>query len=139
MIKVLSRKGGISVVNHFNDLLLQTLKEVNVRLDRLDSRMDRLDNRIDHLIDTKADKTDLDATNEKLDVLSAKIDTKADKADLEITNEKIDALGNRLDDKIDNLGHRVERIEAGIGTLKWVIGAEVAVIGVILAFIKACS
>ena len=53
-------------------------------------------------------------------------------------DDKIDDLGYRLDDKIDNLGHRVERIEAGIGTLKWVLGAEVAVIGVILAFIKAC-
>ncbi|MYC75176.1 hypothetical protein F4X10_05300 [Candidatus Poribacteria bacterium] len=78
-------------------------------------------------LDTKADKTALDATNEKLDALSAKLDTKADKADLDTLNGKI-----------DNLGHRVERIEAGIGTLKWVIGAEVAVIGVILAFIKAC-
>jgi len=86
--------------------------------------MDRLDNRIDHLIDTKADKTDLDATNEKLDALGVKIDTKADKADLDVTNQKV-----------DDLRHRIERIEGGIGTLKWVIGAEVAVIGVILAFI----
>jgi len=117
IIKAPSRKGGIPVVNHFNDLLLQTLKEINVRLDRLDGR-------IDYLIDTKADKTALNATNEKLDALSAKIDTKADKADLDVTNQKIDALG-----------HRIERIEGGIGTLKWVIGTEVAVIGVILVFI----
>ena len=126
------------MATHFNDLLLQTLKETNVRLDRLDSRMDRLDGRIDYLIDTKADKTALEVTNEKLDALSTKIDTKADKADLDATNEKLDTLGRRLDGKIDALGHRIERIEGGIGTLKWVIGAEVAVIGVILAFIRAC-
>ena len=122
------------MANHFNDLLLQTLKQINVRLDRLDGRMDRLDGRMDRLdgrmdrlIETKADQTALDATNEKLDALSAKLDTKADKADLDVTNQKV-----------DDLGHRMDRIEAGIGTLKWIIGAEVAVIGVILAFIKAC-
>ena len=85
------------MANHFNDLLLQTLKQINVRLDRLDGRMDRL-------MDEKADKIDLDTTNKK----------------------------------VDDLGRRLERIEAGIGTLKWIIGAEVAVIGVVLAFIKAC-
>ena len=85
------------MANHFNDLLLQTLKQINVRLDRLDGRMDRL-------MDEKADKIDLDTTNKK----------------------------------VDDLGRRLERIEVGIGTLKWIIGAEVAVIGVVLAFIKAC-
>ena len=35
------------MANHFNDLLLQTLKQINVRLDRLDGRMDRLDGRMD--------------------------------------------------------------------------------------------
>ena len=40
-------------------------------------------------------------------------------------------------DKFDDLGRRMDRLEGGIGTLKWIIGAEVAVIGVILAFIKA--
>ena len=74
--------------------------------------------------DAKADKTDLDVTNEKLDKLSEKLDAKADKTDLDATNEKL-----------DDLGRRMGRIEAGIGTLKWIIGAEVAVIGVILAFI----
>ena len=101
------------MANHFNDLLLQTLKQINVRLDRLDGR-----------IEQKADKSDLDAINKKLDGV---IETKADKTDLDVTNKKL-----------DDLGHRVERIEAGIGTLKWVIGVEVAVIGVVLAFIKAC-
>ena len=63
------------------------------------------------LMETKADQTALDATNEKLDTLS----------------EDVAGLGSRMD-----------RIEAGIGTLKWIIGTEVAVIGVVLAFIKAC-
>ena len=35
--------------NHFNELLLQTLKEINVRLDRLESR-------VDHVINEKSDK-----------------------------------------------------------------------------------
>ena len=108
------------MASHFNDLLLQTLKQINVRLDRLDGRVDRL-------MDEKADKADLDLIHEKLDA-------KADKADLDATNEKLDGLSG----KVDDLGRRIERIDAGIGTLKWVIGAEVAVIGVILAFIKAC-
>ena len=131
------------MANHFNELLLQILKQINVRLDRLDGRMDRL-------IETKADQTVLDATNEKLDALSEKLDTKADKADLDALGEKVDALSAKLDtkadkadldalgEKVDGLGVRIDRIEGGIGTLKWFIGAEVAVIGVILAFIKGC-
>ena len=99
------------MANHFNDLVLQTLKQINVRLDRLDGRMDRLDGRMDRLMEAKADKTDLAATNEKLDALSG---------------------------DVKDLGRRMDRLEAGIGTLKWIIGAEVAVIGVVLAFIKAC-
>ena len=122
------------MANHFNDLVLQTLKQINVRLDRLDGRMDRLDGRMDRLIETKADQKALDTTNEKLDALSAKLDTKADKADLDATNEKLDVLSGDVKD----IGRRMDRLEAGIGTLKWIIGAEVAVIGVVLAFIKAC-
>ena len=82
------------MANHFNDLLLQPLKQINVRLDRLDGRMDRL-------IEVKADQTDLDATNEKF----------------------------------NNMGRSLERIEAEIDALKWIIGAEVAVISVILILI----
>ena len=82
------------MANHFNDLLLQTLKQINVRLDRVDGRME-------YLIDTKADKADLDAPNEKF----------------------------------NNMVRSLERIEAEIDALKWIIGAEVAVIGVVLAFI----
>ena len=122
------------MANHFNDLLLQTLKEINVRLDRLDSRMDRLDSRMDRLVETKADKTDIDLIHEKLD---AKVDQTA----LDATNEKLDSLNGKVDnlgEQFNDFGGRIDRIEAGMGTLKWVIGAEVAVIGVILAFIKAC-
>ena len=50
------------MANHFNDLLLQTLKQINVRLDRLDGRMDRLDTRIEQ----KADKTALEVTRWKV-------------------------------------------------------------------------
>ena len=126
------------MANHFNDLLLQTLKQINVRLDRVDGRMERLDDRMDRLMETKSDKTDLDATNEKLDTLREELSTKADKSDLDVTNGKLDTLREEVRTDIRGLGSRIERIEAGIGTLKWVIGAEVAVIGVILAFIKAC-
>ena len=131
------------MANHFNDLLLQTLKQINVRLDRLDGRIEQkadksdveaINKKLDDVIETKADKTGLEATNTKLDSLAEKLDTKADKSDLDVTNTKLDSLG----EKFDGLAYRIERIEAGIGTLRWVVGVEVAVIGVVLAFIKAC-
>ena len=113
------------MANHFNDLLLQTLKQINVRLDRLDGRMDRLNGRMDRLIDVKVDKTDLTRPTKSWIALAKSLTQKP--IDIDVTNGKV-----------DDLGRRIERIEAGIGTLKWIIGAEVAVIGVILAFIKAC-
>ena len=159
------------MANHFNELLLQTLKEISVRLDRLEGRTDRI-------IDQKVDKADLEATHKRLDDLDRKLDQKADKSDLEAIDKKIDDLredmhsqgqrldeniqsqeqrlreeirsqgqcldeniqsqGQRLNEDIQSQGQRLDRIEAGIGTLKWIIGAEVAVIGVVLAFIKAC-
>ena len=85
------------MANHFNDLLLQTLKQINVRLDRLDGRMDRLDGRIEQ----KADKSDLDTP----------------------------------DEKFDDLVRCLDRIDAEFRALKWIIGTEVAIIGVILVFI----
>ena len=66
------------MANDFNELLLQTLKQINVRLDRLDGR-------VDYLIDVKADKTDLNAILEKLD-------QNVDKTDLDATNEKVETL-----------------------------------------------
>ncbi len=134
------------MANHFNELLLQTLKEISVRLDRLEERTDRI-------IDQKADKSDFEYTNKRLDDLDTKLDQKADKSDLASINKKLNELDQKADKSdlastnknIDDLredmhsqGQRLDRIEAGIGTLKWIIGAEVAVIGVILAFIKAC-
>ena len=82
------------MANHFNDLLLQTLKQINVRLDRLDGRMDRLDTRMEQ----KADKTD-------------------------------------LDEKFDDLLCCLDRIDVKLRNLTWFIGTEVAIIGVVLAFI----
>ena len=125
------------MANNFNELLLQTLKEISVRLDRLEGR-------VDHVIDNKVDKTDLNATNERLITLDAKTNERFDTLDAK-TNERFDALDAKtnerfdaLDAKINNLSQRMDRLDGGIGTLKWIIGAEVAVIGVILAFIKAC-
>ena len=91
------------MANHFNDLLLQTLKQINVRLDRLDGRMDSL------------------------------IETKTDKAGLDATNKKLDNLGES--EKFDDLVCCLKRIDAELRTLTWLIGTEVAIIGVVLAFI----
>lgn len=85
------------MANHFNDLLLQTLKQINVRLDRLDGRMDRLDTRMEQ---------------------------KADKADLEVPDGKFDEVLCCLD-----------RIDAELRTLTWIISTEVVIIGVVLVFI----
>ena len=175
--------------NNFNDLLLHILKEVGIRLERVEGRVDRIIDQkadksdfdvpnkrldsIDTKLDQKADKTDIAAIAEKLDqkadktdiaaiaeklelkadktdiaAIAEKLELKADKSDLDITNQKVDTLAekvNTLTEKVDTLGtqatdfgQRLDRIEGGISTLKWVVGAEVAVIGVILAFIKAC-
>ena len=48
--------------NHFNELLLQRLEEVGLRLDRLEGRMD-------HVINEKADKTDVKDVKADLDTL----------------------------------------------------------------------
>ena len=101
------------MANHFNDLLLETLKEIRVRLDRLEGRADRL-------IEQKADKSDVAAIAEKLD-------QKADKSDVAVLSEAVHSHGQRLD-----------RIEAGIKTLQWTMTAGIAVIGLVLALFKAC-
>ena len=97
--------------NHFNDLLLETLKEIRVRLDRLEGRVDRL-------IEQKADKSDVEAL---------RADGKALRSDLAALREEGHARGQRLD-----------RIETGIKTLQWTMTASVAVIGLAFAFFKAC-
>ena len=122
--------------NNFNDLLLHLLKEIGIRLERLEGRTDRM-------IDQKANKTDVEVVIAKLDqkadkadleAIAKKLDQKAAQFDLDATNQKLDTLITQMTD----FGGRLDRIEGGIGTLKWIVGAEVAVIGVILAFIRAC-
>ena len=44
--------GGIFMAtNHFNDLLLQTLKEMGLRLDRVEGRLERVEDRLDRVIE----------------------------------------------------------------------------------------
>ncbi len=93
--------------NNFNELLLHTLKQLGIRLDRIDGRLDRVDAKLDR----KVDKEDLKHLEEKLDA----------------TNEAVKSQGERLD-----------RIEGGIKTLQWVLGVEIALVGIIVAFLKAC-
>ena len=96
--------------DQFNQLLLQTLKEVGVRLERLEGR-------VDHVINEKADKSDI--SDVKLDVSSVKSQL------------------NGLQEELNSQGRRIDRIETGIKTLQWTMTVGLAVLGVILAFIKA--
>ena len=113
--------------NPFNELLLQTLKDVGIRLERLEGR-------VDHVINEKADKTDVqDVKADVKDVrselksVSEKLDQKADKADVNVLRDEVRSQGQRLD-----------RIETGIKTLQWTMTAGLAVLGIILAFMRAC-
>ena len=124
---ILQYRGRFQWSNHFNELLLQTLKEVGIRLERLEGR-------VDHVINEKADKADVkdvkaDVKDVKADVKSVieKLDQKADKADV-----------NALRDEVRSQGQRLDRIETGIRTLQWTMTAGLAVMGIILAFVKAC-
>ena len=102
---------------NFNELLLEILKQIHVRLDRLDAK-----------IDTKADKEDINALRISTgkDINEVKADISSLKNDVSTVKEEVSTLGQRLD-----------RIEGGIATLRWVIGAQVAIIGVLLAIFKA--
>ena len=99
------------MANHFNELLLQTLKEVGIRLERLEGR-------VDHVINEKSDKAD---------VKDVKADVKDVKENLTALREEVRSNGQRLD-----------RINTGIRTLQWTMTAGIAVMGIILAFVKAC-
>ena len=90
--------------NHFNELLLQTLKDIGIRLERLEGR-------VDHVVNEKADKTDVK-------------DVKSDV--------------NALRDEVRSQGQRLDRIETGIKTLQWTMTAGLAVLGIILAFMRSC-
>ena len=124
----------------FNELLIEILKQIHVRLDRLDAK-----------VDTKADKEDVNALRVSVekDINIVKEDVNALRVsvekDINIVKEDVNALRvsvekdiNIVKEDVNSLGQRLDRIEAGIGALRWVIGAEVAIIGVILAFLKAC-
>ena len=107
---------------NFNELLIETLKQIYVRLDRLEAK-----------IDTKADKEDVNT-------LRAMIENKADKEDVNALNEDMSSLKsdmNVVKGEVKSLGQRLDRIEGGIATLRWIIGAQVAIIGVPLAIFKA--
>jgi len=110
---------------NFNELLIEILKQIHIRLDRLDAK-----------IDTKVDKADLDALRVSFekDVSAVKEDVSAVKEDVSAVKEDVSAVK----EDVNTLGKRLDRIEVGIATLRWVIGVEVAIIGVILAFLKAC-
>ena len=110
---------------NFNELLIEILKQIHVRLDRLDAK-----------IDTKADKEDVNALkiNMEKDINDLRENMEKDINDLRGNMEK-DI--NNLRGDVNSLGKRLDRIEGGIATLRWVIGAQVAIIGVLLAIFKA--
>ena len=108
------------MANHFNDLLLQTLKEVGIRLERLEGR-------VDHVINEKADKTDVQDLKVEIRAITEKLDQKADTVDV-----------NTLGDEVRSQSQRLDRIEAGIKTLQWTMTAGLAILGIILAFVRSC-
>ena len=112
------------MANHFNDLLLQTLKEVGIRLERLEGR-------VDHVINEKSDKADVQDLKAELRVVTEKLDQKADKADVNTLKEDV----NTLSDEVRSQSQRLDRIETGIKTLQWTMTAGLAILGIILAFV----
>ena len=105
--------------DHFNELLLQTLKEVGVRLERLEGR-------VDHVINEKSDKEDVRDVKTELKSVNEKLDQKADKAALDSLRDEVRSNGQRLD-----------RLAAGIKTLQWTVTAGIAALGVLIALLKA--
>lgn len=132
--------------NNFNELLLQTLKDIGIRLERLEGR-------VDHVINEKADKTDvqdvksaiekLDQKADKTDVQDVKADVKDVRSELKSVSEKLDQKADKADvnalrDEVRSQGQRLDRIEMGIKTLQWTMTAGIAVLGIILAFVRSC-
>ncbi len=133
--------------DHFNELLLQTIQEVSVRLERLEGRAD-------HIINEKADKTDLKDVKAELNAVTTKLDLKADqtyvkdvktelknyindvKAELKDDINGVKTELNELRDDLRSQGQRIDRIETGIRTLQWTMTAGLAVLGIIIAFIR---
>ena len=112
---------------NFNELLIEILKQIHVRLDRLDAK-----------IDTKADKEDVNALKVSFekDINAVKADISGVKEEISTVKEEMKADISGVKEDVNSLGQRLDRIEAGIATLRWVIGAQVAIIGVILAIFK---
>ena len=67
--------------NNFNELLIHTLKQIHVRLDRLEAK-----------VDEKTDKADIKN-------LETKLDEKADKADIKNLEAKLDEKADKADQK----------------------------------------
>ena len=144
------------MANHFNDLLLQTLKEVGIRLERLEGRVDQVINEKADKIDVQDLKVDIRAITEKLDQKANKADVNALGDEIRSQSERLDrdvnALGDeirsqseRLDRDVNTLGdevrsqaQRLDRIETGIKTLQWTMTAGLAILGIILAFVRSC-
>ena len=135
--------GGFPMSDHFNELLLQTLKEVGVRLERLEGR-------VDHVINEKADKIGVSnvKTELKADVSDVKTELNDVKAELKSVNKKLDLKAgktdvndvkadvNGLQDDLRSNGLCLDRIETRIRTLQWTMTAGFAALGIILAFMK---
>jgi len=119
------------MANHFNDLLLQTLKDVGIRLERLEGR-------VDHIINEKSDKVDVQDLKAELKAVTEKLDQKADKTDVQDLKAELKADFNTLGDKVQSHAQRLDRIETGIKTLQWTMTAGLAILGIILAFVRSC-
>ena len=125
--------------NSFYELLIHTLKQTHIRLDRLEAK-----------VDEKADKADVKALGAKLDekadkadvkALGAKLDEKADKADVKALGAKLDEKADKADVKalrqdLDDVKSRLGQIESEIRTFKWMFGAGLAAMGVLMAFLR---
>lgn len=79
-------------------------------LKKVCDRLGRLEGRVDHVINEKAGKSDVSDVKSQL---------------------------NGLQEEMRSLGRRVDRIETGIRTLQWTMTAGLAVLGIIIALIKA--
>ena len=104
--------------DRFDELLLQTLKEVGVRLERLEGR-------VDHIINEKADKTDVNDVKAGLKVVTEKLAPKSYKTNV-----------NELQDELRSQGRHLDRIGTRIKTLQWMVTFGFAALGVLIAFLK---
>ena len=105
---------------NFNELLIEILKQIHVRLDHLDAK-----------IDTKADKEDVNTLKVSLEKNISTV-----KADITAIKDAVKADVSTIKEEVNALGQRLDRIEAGIATLRWAIGVQGPVVVVILAIFK---